>query len=89
MNSGAWSAQTIVACRELLLAAAIIAAAAPAIGAGQPSPFCGVDLAGSGRSALPLFTLKPHDEASQRPDFVTFRNRLKAILARRDTAALL
>lgn len=90
MNSGAWEAQTIAVCRALLLAAAIIAAAAPAIDAGQPSTFCGVALSPDTRKPPPSsFTLKPHDEASQRPDFVTFRNRLRAIVARRDTAALL
>ncbi len=76
--------------RRHFLAAALIAALAPSVHASQPQTFCGVDLGGNVRRlSQSLFTLKPRDEGAQRPDFVTFRNRLKAIVARRDTAALL
>ena len=80
----------VAAYRAVLRAAVLITVLAPPAHASQSPAFCGAARGGNGgRSSLALFTLKPRDEASQRPDFVTFRSRLKAIVARRDTAGLM
>ena len=58
-----------------------------ALGVGAAALLCGAVSLGAQKS--PYVELRPVDEASQQPDFFTFRAQLQAAIARRDRTALL